>query len=104
MTLADVKEFLKVDGTADDANITALLNAAVSHVRGAVNNYDTYYGNDQEFTNLADMVTKIMVLELYDRPLQTHDRPLQTHDSAADYSYTVRSMITQLQYWNGEAT
>lgn len=97
MTLADIKEFLKVDGTADDANITALLNAAVSHVRGAVNNYDTYYGNDQDFTNLADMVTKIMVLELY-------DRPLQTHDGAADYSYTVRSMITQLQYWNGGTT
>lgn len=97
MTLADVKEFLKVDGTADDANITALLNAAVSHVRGAVNNYDTYYGNDQDFTNLADMVTKIMVLELY-------DRPLQIHDGAADYSYTVRSMITQLQYWNGGTT
>lgn len=95
MSIDDVKEFLKVDGTADDANITALLNAAVSHVRGAVNNYDTYYGNDQDFTNLADMVTKIMVLELYDRPLRD--------GAEMNYSYPIRSMITQLSYWKGGA-
>lgn len=69
MTLTDMKEFLKVDDTADDANITALMTAAEAHIRGAVMNFSTYYGNDDDFTSLADVVEKLMVLELYDKPL-----------------------------------
>lgn len=92
MELADVKTFLRVDGTDDDTNLTALMSVAKSHVRSAVTDFDTYYGTDDDFTNLSDMVQKIMIMELY-------DKPLQAHDGAQDYSHTVRSMITQLQNW-----
>ncbi len=95
MTLADIKTFLKVDTAADDANLTALMCAAESHVRSAVNNYSDFYGQDDDFTALADMCVKLMVLELYDRPLK---------DTAeTNYSYPIRSMITQLSYWEGGA-
>lgn len=90
MTLTDMKEFLKVDDTADDANITALMTAAEAHIRGAVMNFNTYYGSDDDFTSLADMVEKLMVLELYDKPLDVVE---------AGYSYPVRSMLAQMQYW-----
>ena len=95
MTLADIKTFLKVDTAADDANLTALMGAAESHVRGAVTNFSDYYEKDNDFTALADMCMKLIVLELYDRPLREPD--------SQEYSYPVRSMLTQLQYWNGGA-
>lgn len=90
MTLSDMKEFLKVDDTADDANITALMTAAEAHIRGAVTNFMAYYGSDDDFTSLADTVEKLMVLELYDKPLAVVE---------ANYSYPIRSMLAQLQYW-----
>ena len=92
MTLADVKAFLKVDGTDDDANLTALMQAAEAHIRGAVNSYDTYYQKDADFTALADMVQKLIILELY-------DRPLPADGSAGEYSFPIRTMLAQLQYW-----
>lgn len=95
MTLADLKTFLKVDTAADDANLTALMGAAESHVRGAVNNYNDFYGKDDDFTALADMCMKLIVLELYDRPLRD--------GAEMNYSYPIRSMITQLSYWKGGA-
>lgn len=95
MTLADIKTFLKVDTTADDANLAALMGAAESHIRGAVNSYNDFYGKDDDFTALADMCVKLMVLELYDRPLK--------ETAETSYSYPIRSMITQLSYWEGGA-
>lgn len=92
MTLDDVKTFLKVDGSADDGNLTALMQAAEAHVRGAVNDYDTYYSNDDDFTALADMAMKLIIMELY-------DSPLSAVAGGGEYSFPIRSMITQLQYW-----
>ena len=92
MTLDDVKNFLKVDGSADDATLTALLKAAEAHVRGAVNNYAEYYSKDDDFTALADTAMKLIILELY-------DSPMEAVAGGGAYSYPIRSMITQLQYW-----
>lgn len=92
MTLADVKAFLKVDGTDDDANLTALMKTAEAHVRGSVNNFDTFYTKDDDFTALADMVQKLIILELY-------DRPLPAEGSSGEYSFPIRTMLAQLQYW-----
>lgn len=92
MTLADVKAFLKVDGTDDDANLTALMQAAEAHIRGAVNSYDTFYQKDADFTALADMVQKLIILELY-------DMPLPAEGGAGEYSFPIRTMLAQLQYW-----
>lgn len=92
MSIDDVKQFLRVDGTDDDTLIQAEIDAAEAYVRGAVNNYDTYYGNDQNFTNLADMVQKLIILELY-------DRPLPAEGSSGEYSFPIRTMLAQLQYW-----
>lgn len=94
MTLADVKAFLKVDGTDDDMNLTALMKAAEAHVRGAVNLYDTFYAKDADFTALADMVQKLIILELY-------DNPLPVDGNSGEYSFPIRTMLAQLQYWKG---
>lgn len=92
MTLDDVKTFLKVDGSADDGNLTALMQAAEAHVRGAVTDYDTYYSKDNDFTALADMAMKLIIMELY-------DSPMDAVAGGGAYSFPIRSMITQLQYW-----
>jgi uncharacterized phage protein (predicted DNA packaging) len=97
MTLADVKAFLRIDSTDDDTNLTALMGVALSHVRSAVTGFDQMYGADADFTNLADMIQKLMINELY-------DHPTMAHDGAQDYSYTIRSMITQLQTWTVSET
>lgn len=92
LTLKDVKTALRVDGDYDDGLLTAHMAAAKAAVKAAVTNFDLYYDNDDDFTALADCTMKVMIMEMY-------DNPMQGHDGAADYSYPVRSMITQLQFW-----
>lgn len=96
LTLKDVKTALRVDGDADNSLLTAHMTTAKAALRAAVTDFDAYYDNDDDFTALAEGAMKVMIMEMY-------DNPMQSHDSAADYSYPVRSMITQLQYW-GDGT
>ena len=96
MTVSDVKTFLKVDSDYDDANLATLMDAAKAHVRAAANNFDEFYGEDDEYTSIADMAIKLYLLALYDNPGAALD------GSVADSS-VLKSLIAQLQYWTEDA-
>lgn len=95
LTLKDVKTALRVDGDADNSLLTAKMASAKAAVRAAVTDFDTYYDNDDDFTALADSAMLVIIMEMY-------DNPMQGHDNAADYAYPIRSIITQLQYWGDD--
>jgi len=94
LTLESAKKYLRVDGDADDDQILEFITAADAYVRNAVTDYDTKLTNDTGggFAALSNMVQKVIVSEMYD------DRSLAAKGSTADFSFTVRSMIGQLQY------
>lgn len=96
ITLESVKAYLRVDGTYDDSLITQCIAAARAHMDGAVDNFETLYGNDEKFTTLADQTMYTLITEMYT------NRDAR-NDNRQSLPYIVKSMITQLQnYPEGE--
>lgn len=93
LLLSDVKTYLRVDTEADDALIQAEMKAATHYLQGAVTNYDQHYAEDSSFEETADTVALAIVAQLYE------DR---TSEKSGDYSYTVRTLINQLNLWGDE--
>lgn len=91
MTLEEAKAYLRIDGDAEDDVVEALMNAAESYLRGAVSDYDQLYA-DSDFRRVADMVQRLLISEMYE------NRGVG-EGAQKDYSFAVRSMITQLQHW-----
>lgn len=94
MTLDEAKAYLRIDGDAEDDVVKALMASAESYLRAAVENYDSLR-EDADFSSQADMVMRLLIAELYE------NRAMGA-DAQKDYSYAVRSMITQLQYWEAK--
>ena len=84
MTLAEVKNFLKLDFDDDDALITLILQAAQEYIRGAVGKYDE--GSARMRLLLLNIVTT-----LYENRLYT---VAQANEKV---QYSLRSMVLQLQ-------
>lgn len=91
MTLDDVKKYLRVEGSDDDALITSEMEGAESYVKDAVSNYDILYAGDAGFKAKADMVMLAIVTNLYE------DRV----GEKKDLGYIIQSMLHQLSLWEG---
>lgn len=91
MTLDEVKQHLRVEGSEDDALITSEMAAAESYIKDAVSNYDTLYAGDSGFMAKADMVMLAIVTNLYE------DRV----GEKKDLGYIIQSMLHQLSLWEG---
>lgn len=94
LMLSEVKEYLRIDGTSEDALLKRQMDVAQSYLRAAVDDYDAKIKlseatNNDNFGTLADEAALAIVSERYDNRIA----PEKQHD----YSYTIRSMITQLQ-------
>ena len=95
VTLADAKDYLRVDGTAEDALIAGLVMASASYMQNAVSGYTTLYAADSAFASTADMVRYAWIAEAYrNRDAMNDNRPNDRH-----LSYMLFSQITQLQNW-----
>ena len=95
VTLADAKDYLRVDGTAEDALIAGLVTASASYMQNAVSGYTTLYAADSAFASTADMVRYAWIAEAYrNRDAMNDNRPNDRH-----LSYMLFSQITQLQNW-----
>lgn len=91
MTLDEVKQHLRVEGSEDDALITSEMAAAESYIQDAVSNYATLYAGDAGFKVKADMVMLAIVTNLYE------DRV----GEKKDLGYIIQSMLHQLSLWEG---
>lgn len=87
MSIDDVKQFLRVDGTDDDTLIQAEIDAVEAYMESAVTNFSTLYSDDLKFKAKADICMMAIIAQLYEDRASTHN---------GDYSYAIRSMINQL--------
>lgn len=94
LALVDAKLYLRVDNTAEDDMINSFIKTADAYLRGAIDNYDTNLANS-DFLQLAKTASQAIVTELYENRGATE---------RLDYSYTVRTLITQMQYWESDAS
>ena len=90
MTIDDIKTYLRVDHDDDDNLINQLEKTADAYLAAAVTDYSSHYENDENFKASADMAKLAIIAELYEN---------RNEAKQDDYSFTIRSMITQLQYW-----
>lgn len=90
MTLDSVKNYLRVDSDADDTLIENLMVVAEGYIRDAVTDYNKKVA-DAAFLARSEMCQIVIIAELY-------ENRNQGGREAKDFGYTVRSMITQLQY------
>ena len=93
VSLAKLKSYLRIDTDYEDELLQNFLVAAQAYLTGAVANYTENYTAYPEFKTKADLLTLVLAAEFY----QNRD------NSAHDLSYTVRSLMAQLQYFAGGA-
>lgn len=93
VTLQKLKSYLRIDTDYEDDLLNETLKVARAYLSGAVSNYYNSYATYPEFASKADLLTLVIAAELYEN----------RDNSAHDMSYTVRTMITQLQYFAGAA-
>lgn len=90
VTLDEAKLYLRVDSTVEDDLINNLIAASESYLKDAVTDYDVNISNDN-FAAKAKIAQLAIITEMYE------DRsPTVQHD----YSYAIRTLITQMQYWS----
>ena len=91
ITLEKLKLFLRIDGNYEDELLQDFIDTAAAYLQGAISNFDEKY-QYSEFATKADRVQLVIAAEMY----QNRD---SRNDSRTDYSFTIRSMISQLQYF-----
>lgn len=88
LTLKDVKTYLRVDSEVEDELLIRLMTVAENNIRDAVTDYDAKAA-DAAFLAKSEMCQLLIISDLYE------NRELGT---VKDYGYTIRSMLSQLQY------
>lgn len=95
LTITDIKTALRIDGVEDDFYLDRLKQTAESYIRGAVDDYDrkrelSAQTVTNNFGNKADVAMLAIVAELWEHRVPAGNQ--------YDYTFAVRSLITQLQY------
>lgn len=90
MNREKVSRYLRLD--YDDSLIDSFIEVSENYLRDAVDDFDKKIKNEQ-FKAKAEMVQLVLIQELY-------DNRNQAKKDSTDFSYVIRSMISQLQYWS----
>ena len=85
-----IKQYLRLD--YDDSLIDSFEEISENYLRDAVDDYDKKIKNEK-FKAKAEMLQLVLIQELY-------DNRKQGKKDSTDFSYVIRSMIAQLQYWS----
>ena len=92
LDLQAVKLYLRIDSDYENSLIESLIEVAESYLIDGVTDYQKNYAIDEKYRQKADLLKKVIVSELYN-----NREP--RNDNRSNLSYTVQSMINQLQYW-----
>ena len=85
-----IKQYLRLD--YEDPLIDNFLLITEGYLKDAIDDFDKKMKNEQ-FKAKAEMVQLVLIQELY-------DNRSQAKKDTTDFSYVIRSMISQLQYWS----
>lgn len=89
VTVEKLKSYLRIDTDYEDELLENFLETAQGYLVGAISNYEENYSASAIFADKADFLTMVMAAEFY----QNRD------NSERNLSYTIRSLIVQLQYF-----
>lgn len=90
ITLEKLKSYLRIDVDYEDDLLQDFLTTARAYLVGAVTDFEENYSASEEFASKADLLQMILAAEFY----QNRD------NSEHNLSYTIRSLIAQLQYFS----
>ena len=92
VTVADLKKYLRIDDNEEDDLLEHFLNTAESYLSNAITDYAAHYEASEKFQAQADLLKMVIVSE------QFNNRDGR-NDPRHDFSFVIRSMINQLQYF-----
>lgn len=87
LTLNEAKNYLRIDYDDDDLWLQSLLVATVDYLKDAIDDFDVKVEKDK-FKSRAKIIALVLLQDWYDN---------REHSESKDLTYTIRSMITQLQ-------
>lgn len=87
LTLEEAKNYLRIDYNEDDTLLQSLMIAAIDYLKDAIDDFDTKVEKDK-FKSRAKIIALVLLQDWYDN---------REHAESKDLTYTIRSMITQLQ-------
>lgn len=92
ITINDAKDYIYVPAsvTIDDMAIHGFIQAAYIYLKGAIDNFDKLYEDNEEFECLADLYATMYVAELY-------QQRNQYSTGSSTPSFLVKALMTQLQ-------
>lgn len=89
VTVEKLKSYLRIDISDEDEILQDFLTTARAYLTGAVTNFEENYQASEDFAAKADFLMLVLAAEYY------QNRSNDDHN----LSYTIRSLITQLQYF-----
>ena len=92
VTVADLKKYLRIDTAEEDDLLESFLVTAENYLSNAITDYAEHYAADEKFQSQADFLKMVIVSEQY------NNRDGR-NDPRHDFSFVIRSMISQLQYF-----
>ena len=87
LTLNEAKNYLRIDYDDDDLLLQSLLVATMDYLRDSIDDFDKKV-KKEKFKSRAKILACVLLQDWYDN---------REHAESKDFSYTVRSMMTQLQ-------
>lgn len=92
ITINDAKDYIYVPAsvTIDDMAIHGFIQASYAYLRGAIDNFDKLYEENEEFETLADLYAIMYTAELY-------QQRNQYSTGSSTPSFLVKALMTQLQ-------
>lgn len=96
LTVDEIKTYLRIDSTDEDALLERLQATAVAILKGAVDDFGAGL-KDDSFAQRAEMIELALIADLYEN---RNAGGIEVHQ----YSRPVESMIRQLQTWPIEPT
>ena len=95
ITLEQCKKYLRIDTDYEDDLLEEFIEASELYLIGAISNYKELYGQNEDFSKIADKLRLVLTSEMF---FNRDGR----NDSRRDYSYVTRSMMNQLMYYSAE--
>lgn len=86
LTLKEVKDYLRIDFD-DDLWLQSLMVATMDYLRDSIDDFDKKL-EKEKFKSRAKILALVLLQDWYDN---------REHAESKDFTYTVRSMMTQLQ-------
>ena len=94
ITASDVKNYLRIDYTDDDALIESAITAGYDYLTDAIDNYTQLYASNEVFARKADS----WVLTHWMPPMYDQREGMFTGKASA-MDYAARALLTQLQLY-----